>query len=163
MVLAVLALSANMAMPALRDWVQKTSAESQARRYLAAMQLGRQTAVLENRSVILCGSASGESCDGEWTSGALLFTDANGDGVFDAADRLLRHVHAGQGVEAVTWKAFGKRNSLRFSPLGTTDSHNGSFRFCSATHEARLVVNRTGRFRLEVEARDASCQQAKAG
>lgn len=163
MVLAVLALSANMAMPALRDWVQKTSAESQARRYLAVMQLGRQTAVLENRFVILCGSASGEACDGDWTSGAMLFMDANGDGAFDGTDRLLRHVNAGKGVETVTWRAFGSRNTLRFNPLGTTDSHNGSFRFCTATREVRLVVNRTGRFRLEGQARDATCQPVPAG
>ena len=69
----------------------------------------------------------------------------------DTDEELLKTGRAGEGYR-LSYRAFGSSVHLRFTPLGFTLAHNGTFKLCPADNDPRyaraLIVSKTARFRL---------------
>ncbi len=106
---------------------------------VASLQHARHAAVMRNRMVSVCPSATGSRCDRDWRMGWIAFTEPAdwqyGDGI--PADAVL---HRGDPASGVRVRA--NRNRFRFRPHGR--STNGTILVCPAR---AVVVAPTGRVR----------------
>lgn len=94
--LGILAIMSAVALPSLMDTLSRMSVNSASRVFNNTLSLARSEAVKRGRNVSICPSASGTDCAaGVWSSGWIIFIDANGDangsaGSVDAGDEVLR-------------------------------------------------------------------------
>ena len=152
---AVSAILFGVAIPALSALLSSNHLAVHVNDLRGALNLSRSHAIRENRHVVLCKSADGESCDNraQWSDGWIVYVDKNRNRKRDDAERLLR-VHSGfHNKTAVEYRAFGSRNYIAFRPTGFTLT-NGTFTFCVPRHrEMRraLILSKTGRVRISKE------------
>jgi type IV fimbrial biogenesis protein FimT len=153
-ILIALAISGMLlvaGLPSYRAWLASTATGSLERQYLGLLALGRETAVLQRSMVSLCGSRSGESCDGHWEAGAVLFVDRDADANLDAEDEVLRVISGQADRVSVRWKSFRNKPYLQLTSLGFTNNQSGNFTFCPMGLDSgagrQLIVNTTGRAR----------------
>ncbi|MEM1231205.1 MAG: GspH/FimT family pseudopilin [Pseudomonadota bacterium] len=156
-VLATAAVLLTLALPAFTALADQHRAAAGLNRMIALVNQARATAVLRNRSVVLCASDSTlpeARCAGrdDWHLGTLLFGDRNGNGRLDRLDPIYRRDAGWHSGARVRWRAFRNRSYLRFRSNGMTDWQNGSFTWCPPSGDVRLarqvVLNAGGRARL---------------
>jgi type IV fimbrial biogenesis protein FimT len=106
----------------------------------------RSESVSQRRGISVCGSSTGTSCDAAWGSGAVAFVDADGDGVIDTGDTVLRQVR--NPLPSVTVALSGP-TTVRYTSMGWLAANSaGTFRFCDDrgnTYARALLVSATGR------------------
>jgi type IV fimbrial biogenesis protein FimT len=104
-VVTILAVIATIAAPALRDVILNNRQVAAVNELVTAMQMARSEAITRNTAwpaaVSVCGSADGLGCSGSWDEGWIVFTDNNGNGVFNAGDgdEIIRAVDAPAGMD----------------------------------------------------------------
>ena len=70
---------------------------------LGDLQFARAEAIKEGQTVTACVSANGTSCTtGAWSQGWIVFSDANGNGVVDGSDYVLRKQPTFAGTDTFT-------------------------------------------------------------
>lgn len=77
--LAVVAIVVSIAAPSMGQFIRENRAATQANNVLASIQLARSEAINRNVRVTLRSTTGGSV----WENGWSVFTDWNGDGVFD--------------------------------------------------------------------------------
>ena len=92
---------------------------------------------------------------GDWQDGWMLFADNNKDGSLDEGEEILTRGQVEWGFK-LSYRAFGSFNHLRFTPMGFTLSHNGTFKLCPADDDPRyarvVIISKTARIRLSKDA-----------
>ena len=141
----------------------------QANDLMADLNIARSEAIKRNLRVYLCTSNNGTSCTATpgpqpWAQGWLIFVDANGDGVKNAAELPLKS-HAGARTRNNTLTvtgdiaAAGGARYVPYRPSGVSTPGAGSvtFRMCDyrttanvgaalAQNKGRTItINPTGR------------------
>lgn len=109
--LAVAAILAAMAVPAMQQVMAARATDSAAEDLVASLRLARSEALKRGYPVSVCASVDGASCAGsnvQWKAGWLVFTDDNRDGVLNGSEKAIRVRSAsGKGVgDIVTATAF---------------------------------------------------------
>lgn len=145
--LAVLAILLSVAVPSYRDMVLNNRIAAQANEVITALNYARSEAVKRGTSATLCPTNGGVTCAGSknWSTGWLVFADANGNGIVDGGEDVLRVWPAPKGDNTLNT---GVRQRITFSATGTTAGSNDTFRLCDerGINEARsIVVNVMGR------------------
>ncbi|HDS0947968.1 TPA: GspH/FimT family pseudopilin [Stenotrophomonas maltophilia] len=90
--IAVVALLAVIAFPNFQGTIRSNRIAMAGNEVTGLLSLARSEAVRNKRGGGVCGSASGTSCDGAWSSGMLAWADVNGDGNMGAGEAVLRFV-----------------------------------------------------------------------
>lgn len=85
-VIAIAAILAAIGFPSMNDFIQNNRLVSQVNSLIVSLNDARSHAVTRARPVIVCGSANGVGCDGDWSSGWMSFVDVNANGVYDVSD-----------------------------------------------------------------------------
>lgn len=77
--LAVLGVVTALAVPNFRDFVRNNRATEEANALVGALALARSEAVTRGVPVSVCASADNATCSGDndWSTGWIVFTDAN--------------------------------------------------------------------------------------
>ncbi len=91
--LSVVALLAALAVPSFTGLFLRRSVAAAADTFVVDMRYARSEAIKRSARVSLCSSSDGASCaavTNAWKDGWLVFVDADGDGVFEAGDELVR-------------------------------------------------------------------------
>jgi type IV fimbrial biogenesis protein FimT len=137
LVMALAAIVAAFAIPSYRLIIAKTNMKLACQQVENAIATAREAAVSRHAAVILCGSQSGLSCDGNWSEGQLIL-----------------HKHSSQTVAycpilpagiLIEWRAnLGRNQVLEFTPLGLSAGQWGSFWLKSAMIQGRITVNALG-------------------
>ncbi|MGN6152660.1 MAG: GspH/FimT family pseudopilin [Lysobacteraceae bacterium] len=85
----VMAVVIAISVPLFTNVVNASRLTSNANELVAAMQSARAEAIRQNRRTSLCGSDDGLNCSNTtpWR-GWIVFTDANGNGLVDAGERV---------------------------------------------------------------------------
>ena len=158
--LAVMAVLIGIAMPSFANLVRETRLTAATNDLHAALFYTRSEAIKRGRRVTICTSADGETCSpgAGWHAGWIVFDDANGDGLRDADEALLR---VGPGTDAalvITGNA-PVRNHVSYIAAGTTRAVSGALQMgtitaCAQGHGRQIVINAAGRPRV---VRNASC------
>ena len=138
----------------LNDWLKMQQAKRVTQELIHLIHTSRNFAITSRRAFTLCGSSNGLSCDNQWHNGALLFEDANRNGLVEGADRITRY--APFNAKAVLqWQGFGNGQRLTFENMGISSASNGSFTYCDLSKEAKysrqVIVSRGGRARLSLD------------
>jgi type IV fimbrial biogenesis protein FimT len=116
---AVLAILAVIAYPALNSVVNANRLTSHANEVVASLQLARSEAIRRNAAVTVCGSADGATCGGGWDNWIT---------VLDSDDSVLR-VQASKPPVQVS----ASIDSITYGPTGLADAVGEAVTICIPT------------------------------
>ncbi len=106
--------------PNLRSFTQNSRMAATANDLLGSFHLARSEAARSKQNVSICASndsmTANPSCAGGFVDGWIVFTDPNGDAVFDAGEVLLR-AYPG-APDGVTITNAGQGDYFAFGPTG---------------------------------------------
>jgi len=132
------------------ETLKKIEAHVTTMRLESFLKSARTYALLHHQALTICGS-QGVNCDNQWSTGILLLTDSNRNGVVDGSDRILEYIPLNLKAATLSWRGFGG-SRLVIESFGTTFAGNGTFTYCPISHNPRyirqIVINRGGRVRL---------------
>ncbi|SHG20394.1 type IV fimbrial biogenesis protein FimT [Microbulbifer donghaiensis] len=147
--ITILAIVAAVATPPMADFISRYQTETAGRQLFELINFSRGKAYSHGQVYTLCPSADGQSCSSDWSSGALLFVDSNGDGQRAAAEKIERIMPKMATGATLEWRSFNSKKYLQFRPNGLTLSQNGNFAYCPPSQQAEkgwiIVINATGR------------------
>jgi Tfp pilus assembly protein FimT len=154
-IMAFFSFLLGIGMPSLYDIVQKRKADLRMHRLLGAIQFARSEAIKHDMTIILCASKDGQTCNGRWNEGQIVFVPESSALVSVAGDmpikKILR-VFSGFQHANLVWRGFRARHALLFAPLGLQKRANGRFIYSTKDgnqrFEREIVINRSGRARL---------------
>lgn len=152
-VLAIAAILLALALPAMGPRAPRERATAALNQIIGSVALARSAAVLHGTPVTFCPGFAG-SCLGrdQWHRGALVFRDANQNGLKEPGEALLSALPGLETGARLYWRAFRSRSYLRFLPAGYTEWQNGHFLYCPAGGDPRLarmlILNAQGRTRV---------------
>lgn len=156
-VLAVMAVLATLALPWMAGWVDGSRREAILHAFMTDLALTRSEAIRRGQMIAMCPSVDGTACDAqaEWVQGRLLFEDANGNGIRDATERVIRFSEA----SAAGWALVGNtpvRRYVAYHPSGRTRQvggalQMGTFSLCKAAAGGgrQIVISASGRPRIQ--------------
>ena len=150
--LAVAAVLAGVAVPGMSALLARTQADAAIEQLARAIQFTRYQAITHRATATLCPARDAVCGPRDtWHEGAMIFLDANSNGVRDDGEDILRRLPTLQG-HRVRWRSFRNRTFLSMRPDGTTDWQSGNMLVCPTDGEARnarqLIINAQGRVRL---------------
>ncbi|WP_407295138.1 GspH/FimT family protein [Stutzerimonas zhaodongensis] len=134
--LALLAIVANTAVPALEDLIVRNRQQALMEQLQVVLHNARTEAVLQRRTLEICGSNDGRTCSANWSDGWLVRT----------ADNQLLQLTQLSSNDGLRWQGFQER--IRFRDNGTSPTGNGRFYQChKQTVTWQLILSRQGRLR----------------
>jgi type IV fimbrial biogenesis protein FimT len=145
--IAVLGILLSIAIPSFQNMLLNNRIAAQANQVITAFNYARSEAVKRAAPATVCSTSGGAACAGStnWSTGWLVFADADGDGSVDGGEAILR-----------VWPALGGGNTLKagthlrvtFTATGFSTGFNDTFRLCDerGTADARAItINAMGR------------------
>ena len=142
--LALLAIAANIAVPAFDGLITRNRQQALMEQVEKTLNDARADAVLKRRTVEICGSSNGESCSANWGDGWLVRT----------SDKVLQ-LNQLPTHDNLRWSGF--QQSIRFRDNGSSPTGNGRFYECHKQKVAwQLILNRQGRLRQGTPAENNS-------
>lgn len=125
---------------------------------MTALQLARSEAVKRAIRVTVCKTADAENpapaCDtgAAWHEGWLVFVDGGARGVVDVNDQVLRVQPGSHRTVSITANATYS-HYISYRPDGTSQGSgglpNGTLQICADGDRRDIVINHTGRPRLQ--------------
>lgn len=143
-----------VAVPSYQSIMRESRLTTQANELMTALHYARSEAVKRGVRVTLCKSADGATCNGDsWKDGWIIFSDANPAGAVDTGDEVLRVFPALKGSTLSTGSNLNE--GISYLPNGRSQGvSNDTFYLCNQTSGRNIVVNGSGRPRVE---KVASC------
>jgi type IV fimbrial biogenesis protein FimT len=147
--LFLLALSASLLLYTLPSYQSmKTTIESRITltRLLNLIYYARSESIRTGRMITFCKSENGKTCSGTWSSGQILFINAEKPRILLRLPKTKGNLH---------FYAFQSTNFLRFTPKGNTFEQNGTFVYCPTQnpHLAHaLIIEKSGEVRISKDA-----------
>ncbi len=75
----------GLGVPAFNQFIARTSQSRALEDVYTAMSIARNTAMVTGTPVVVCPSADGSACGGDWDENWLAFRDCNDDGAYDSS------------------------------------------------------------------------------
>jgi type IV fimbrial biogenesis protein FimT len=150
---AIAGLVLALAVPNFRNFVQNNRAAEEANALVGAFALARSEAVTRGVPVSVCASTDNLTCadDTDWTTGWIVFTDANAplgsvDDDDDPPDTVLRALPELRTGSAMTGDAaFVSYTANGFLSAGADISFDLDIPECTGNHNRTITVNLQGR------------------
>ena len=147
--IAVLSLIVTVGVPNYQRFSARNEVATEVLRLQTALAMARNTAITRRATVTLCPSADGVQCQvgnnagGEaWLAPLVIF-----EGRGESGDTLLRSFDESR-LESLTYR--NDNRPVRYTALGRSGGHNGTFRLCGRLETgAKVVVSNMGRVRVE--------------
>lgn len=98
--LAVLAVLAAIAFPSFRYTLQSNHIATRINTLVSAVTFSRSEAIRSSKGSGICASADGAACGTDWSSGWLVWDDANGNGTLDNGETVVRYISPDKSVIA---------------------------------------------------------------
>ena len=161
--LAVAALLATVAVPAMHRLLVAQRMTSQVNTLITHLSLGRSEAAVRNRQVVLCKSADGNVCSSRarWSNGWILFADDDRNEHRGTGETLLRRHGPLPAGLSLNYAGFPSDRYTTFEATGISNA-NGTFVFCDgrgAGGARAVIVSKTGRARTAAVMPDGSALQ----
>ncbi|MFZ9036157.1 MAG: GspH/FimT family protein [Francisellaceae bacterium] len=152
-------------------------ADNKGRSYIktlsAAVDLARVHAMSQGSAVIICPSATRQSCadisNDDWQDHEIIvFSSKDGSSDYDVnTDEMLLVLSSPQGSDHMYWHAFPNTNYVKIQADGFVTS-SGSFIYCSNlsavdTPVAGLIINSLGRTQLAEDENNNSIPENGSG
>jgi type IV fimbrial biogenesis protein FimT len=139
--LSILGIAAAIAIPAAGEMIARNRQEALKDEVEKILHNARTQAIIQRRTVEVCGTGDGKKCSANWADGWLVRTSS---GQILQLTRLPTH-------DALRWQGFS--DNIRFRDNGTTPTSNGRFYQCYRQQVAwQLIISRQGRVRQALPA-----------
>jgi type IV fimbrial biogenesis protein FimT len=145
--LAITAILSFSAVPAFYNLLQQYRLRSTGQQLFHCLTSARATAVMRSKQI------TAENSDGDWSTGATLFEDDNGNGAQDNGEAVLLRM-GNQGnvqIQGNRWVT----DYVMFAPDGSAQTTSGAFQVGTITvcqtgyNEAyQLIISIGGRVRM---------------
>lgn len=89
---AVLAILTALALPSFQGTLRSNRIATTTNELLASISMARSEAIRSTHGGGVCTSTDGKACDGDWSSGWLVWTDSNGNEELDDTEPVIRYV-----------------------------------------------------------------------
>ena len=157
--LAVVSILLLTGIPMLNQMTNNNRLVTQINNIAGSLALARSEAIKRGRSITLCGSTDGATCNtDEWESGWIVFADPNNNAVFDpASDTMLKIVGKFSGGTTLRLSRSDLAGVIRYRSDGglrdlnadSTQTDRGTFTLCgnpaSVTKAKAININPIGR------------------
>ncbi|MDY6816166.1 MAG: GspH/FimT family pseudopilin [Pseudomonadota bacterium] len=149
--LAVVAVITSITVPSMNNLVQRSQRHSAVSEAIALINLARNTAIMEQRTITVCPLDLSHKCVAEWNTRPItVFRDDNSDRILDDSADIIR---VGTIPENGYWTGnTASRPYLRFFPNGMASYAIGNMVWCPSNRDSKLaaqiVINMGGRPRL---------------
>lgn len=134
LVLVIVGVVAGIAVPNLRQFLDKTRVSTHANELVSDLNFARTESVTRGRQITVCGSADGISCAVDvtgWSVGRIIFVDADKNGSRSGSETLLRQGGAVDPKISVSSSGFPNDTYIAFLPYGgLSPSGSGAFAVC---------------------------------
>jgi len=156
--LSILGILLATVLPAMQIFVRNQRKTAEVNLLIGALNYTRSEAVIQHRSLRLCGGNAESGCQNErlWRGDWLLVADEQKSRIRKTSEPLRVFAHS--GAFFWRWKGAGGHAFIRFKADGSAVGQNGTFTLCheqEALHQ--VVVNFTGRIRSQEAPDKASC------
>ncbi len=147
--LVIAAILLTIAAPNMSAFIQRDRLITQANEMVADLSLARSEAIKRGARVGVCKTGNPAAdppvCNttggDPWTSGRVIWVDANNDGVVDAGEAVLRRTQALDGNGNRLFGQTGAENLIAFSALGMAlAGGNGQLVFCDKRGPSKGVA-----------------------
>lgn len=127
--LAIAALLATLAAPSYQRFLLQRGMQAAVEALVVDLRYARSEALMRTARVSVCSSRDGLACLGtpDWAAGWIVFTDADGDGVVDAGERVLRVQAASPYLAALSTSAV--RAAVTYEATGWARAAGRTFTF----------------------------------
>lgn len=164
LVLILVVVLAGLALPNLGEGLTRQQGLARIETLARTLALARSTAVSGGNWVTICPSVDGQSCNGVWEQGLFVFSDHNGNRLYDDNDTVVLYRNGHPDAGSLRLRAFPNSQSLQYTPQGFTRGQSGNFTWCPSNGDARqiqqLIFTQSGRLRL---ARDTDADGYREG
>jgi type IV fimbrial biogenesis protein FimT len=156
-VLAVGSILLAIAIPGYANFVKTSRLAAVTNDLVSALHLARSESIKRGTWVTVCKTsnsmAASPACDStaNWHQGWLVFVDGGTRGVIEPGDTLLwAHDRVAAGTIG-TDSNYSRFVSYRSNGVsrGSGNLPNGTLRICLESHQRNIIINTTGRIRLE--------------
>ena len=148
-VVAILVIILLFAHNNMSHWRKSQNAYRIVSEIIHLVHFSRGYAITAKRPLTLCGSNDTQNCTHDWAIGALLFEDANRNGIIEGNDKLIKFIPLNTH-SLLVWKGFGGKRMI-FEHSGITAASNGTFTYCeldkAPLYSRQVIVSRGGRAR----------------
>lgn len=160
--MAVFSIVLSIAAYSFKDVLWRNQVNVAASEFVTALSYARSEAVTRGQAVTVCRSSNVTlednpatpvpSCTNAggtgWETGYIVFVDADGDGIRDAAEDLLR-VAAGQRGGVTMTGNVNVASRILYRATGFSPGGAGTVTIANATKSIRVVLSNNGRVRAE--------------
>jgi type IV fimbrial biogenesis protein FimT len=156
-VMVISAILMALSAPSFVDFLNDNRVGSQSNDLIASLALARSEAISRGSRVSVCKSSSQTGCTSasNWNEGWIVFTDDGTAGSIDGTDLVLRVFEGNTNVTITPPTNFSDYVSYMASGIsrGNGGLATGTITLCGSTaQDKRIVINSTGRPRLETGA-----------
>ena len=156
MTMALAAIILTLGVPSFQEIIRNNRLATIANDFIGSLHLTRSEAIKRGLRVTLCKSADGVACanSGGYEQGWLIFVDLNNNTVVEANEPIIRVFSAISSDRTTLTGNAPVARYISYVATGTTQLTSGSFQagtvtLCDAPKARQIVINTTGRVRLE--------------
>lgn len=148
--LIIVAMLASMAAPSMNELSQKARRNAAVNDMVGLINLARNTAIIEQRTITICPLNENNECGHDWNRPITAFRDPDASKILSNPNQIVRvlQTRKGGGWQANT----SVRPYFRFMPTGIANYAIGNLIWCpndlDMSSAAQLVINRGGRVRI---------------
>ncbi len=160
LIMAVASIGLAVGFPSYKRVIQHQRESATTNLLSSFMASARSTAITYRKPTIVCPNDGNNQCrdDSDWTQGWIMFYDPDGNHRPDGPDDLLRVEAAPRDADLRIVSTDG-RPKVTFLANGSAAGSNLTIRLCrSGTARAAVIVNRSGRMRVEKPESAAGCE-----
>lgn len=156
---AIVGIIASLGVPSFQAILQQNRASSTANELIAALNTARSEAIKRGQIVSLCKSSTisdeEPSCseDATWSSGWIVFVDADGDGSVDDEDTRLKIGQPSGSNTTLQETGDGESEYVSYLPSGfirwsDPDSADGTLEICAGSAKRTIDIGISGRVHI---------------
>jgi prepilin-type N-terminal cleavage/methylation domain-containing protein len=150
--LAIISITLVITLSVLSQFAARADDEISKQSLLQVILAAREEAHMRHVSTGLCKSDDQKHCSGKWSSGQLLFIDANGDGVIHDPAQIILVTQGKARHGNIFLRSFPVwRDYLIFPPYGLMPYDNATFWYCrihDISPRWAIVLSKTGKTRV---------------
>ncbi len=129
--ITIFSILVSIAVPSFNSVIESNRVQTQADKFFTTISTARSEAIKRNGTVTICKSNTLTSCasTGDWTSGWIIFADADSDGTVDSGETILKKFDEVSG--GVTYAASSNVDTnITFRPTGEITTGSGRLVIC---------------------------------
>ncbi len=154
--LCIVSILLLFAFPQLHYLVQKSNLDRRTSELLLSIKSAKVASIDSHRSVMICRKGIELACQSgagrgkhDWSNGWLVFTDTNGDKIYQQSEQLIKATRFNREGCTITWNRGYYVSFHKFGVL--KGARAGSFVITCGQLTTKLVINWLGRVRVETK------------